>query len=63
MLRDELTRIITNLFAGDKGSAENLIETIIYDSRDILSSEEATVQSKVYYNKALANAGHKSYYD
>lgn len=63
MLRDELTRIMTNLFAGDRGSAENLTESIVYDNRDIISQEEATRWSSVIYNKALANAGHIRNFD
>ena len=63
MSREELTRIITNLFAGDRGAAENITESVIYDNRDVLGSEEATLQSKVYYNKALANAGHIRNFD
>ena len=63
MYKNELTRIVSNLFGGNVGAAETLTEKPIYDYKGILTKEEATKQNQIYYYKALAKAGHINNFD
>ena len=58
MDKQELVRIMTGLFEGNHGAAQNYAE-----NNQPLNREETVKQNKVIYAKALAKSGHISYFD